>query len=308
MINRTLIRIKVLQIIYAYYQNGAGDLKVAENELLFSLRKSYDLYHYFLLLIIALTNLQERVLDNRRHKYMPSDEELHPNMRLVNNRFARQLSRNEDLQHYVNEYKISWDNDMDFLKSVLDTLLASDLYTAYLDNPDDSYDTDREFWRTAFKTFVCGNESVTEHLEDKSIFWNDDVEIVGTFTLKTIKQFKEQEGRRQTLIPMFNNEDTRTFAVRLFRESLLHGTEIRERIGRHMQNWETERVANLDLIIMQLAVAELMTFPSIPVSVSLNEYIDMAKYYSTPKSGIFINGILSAIVDELKKEKVLFKD
>ncbi|MDR1258205.1 MAG: transcription antitermination factor NusB [Tannerellaceae bacterium] len=308
MINRTLIRIKILQIIYAYYQNGAGDLKAAEKDLLFSLRKSYDLYHYFLLLIIALTNLQERILDGRMHKYMPTDEELHPNMRLVNNRFARQLELNEGLQHYVNEYKISWDNDRDFLRGMLDTLLASDLYAAYLDDPDDSYDTDREFWRTAFRTFVCGNESFNEYLEDKSIFWNDDVDIVGTFTLKTIKLFSEREGSRQTLIPMFNNEETREFALTLFRESLLHGAEIRERIGRHMQNWETERVANLDLIIMQLAVAELMAFPSIPVSVSLNEYIDMAKYYSTPKSGTFINGILSAIVDELKKEKVLFKD
>jgi N utilization substance protein B len=283
-------------------------MKTAENELLFSLRKSYDLYYYFLLLIIALTNLLDRTLDNRKHKYVPTSEELHPNMRLVNNRFAQQLSRNDDLRHYVNEYKISWDNDQDFLKTTLNTLLASDLYAEYAVNTDDSYETDREFWRAAFKTFVLGNEAVSEYLEDKSIFWNDDVEIVGTFTLKTIKHFREHEGSRQSLLPMFNDEEARMFSVRLLRETLLHGPEIRERISRRVQNWETERVANIDLIIMQIAIAEMMSFPSIPVSVTLNEYIDMAKYYSTPKSGIFINGILDAIVDELKKEGILFKD
>jgi N utilization substance protein B len=308
MLNRILIRIKVLQIIYAYYQNGTNDLRVAENELLFSLQKSYDLYHYFLLLIVSLTNLQERTLDARKHKYMPTDEELHPNMRLVNNRFAQQLSRNEGLQSYVNEHKISWDNDSDFLKGLLEGILASDLYACYLENPDDSYDTDREFWRATFKNLMSDSELLLDYLEDKSIFWNDDVEIVGTFTLKTIKRFQEETGSKQELLPMFKNEDDRLFAIKLFRETLLHGPEIRERISRHMKNWESERVANIDMIIMQVALAEILAFPAIPVSVSLNEYIDTAKYYSTPRSGTFINGVLDSVVNELKKEKVLFKD
>jgi N utilization substance protein B len=280
---------------------------VAENELLFSLRKSYDLYHYFLLLILELTNHHERMLDNRKHKYMPTYEELHPDMRLVNNRFVKQLSLNEDLQHYIKEYKISWNNDQDFLKSTLDMLLSSDLYAQYIANPDDSFEIDREFWRAAFKKLILENEFVIDFLEDKSIFWNDDMEIIGTFILKTIKRFRE-EGSKQMLLPMFKDEEDRLFAVKLFRESLLHGVEIRERISRHMRNWETERVANIDMVIMQVAVAEILTFPSIPVRVSLNEYIDTAKYYSTPKSGVFINGILDAVVDELKKENRLFKD
>jgi N utilization substance protein B len=308
MINRILIRIKVLQIIYAYYQNGTNDLKTAENELLFSLQKSYDLYHYFLLLILDLTRLQERLLDNRKHKYMPTLEEMLPNMRLVNNRFAAQLSENEALKEYVAKYKISWSNDQDFLKSVLDMLLTSDVYAQYLQNPEDSYEVDREFWRRAFRHLICSNVMIAEYLEDKSIFWNDDVEIVETFTLKTIKRFEEQEGSKQALLPMFRDEEDRLFAVKLFRESLLHGPEYRDRISRHMKNWETERLASIDLIIMQVAIAEIMTFPSIPISVSLNEYIDAAKYYSTPKSGTFINGILDSIVTELKKEKALFKD
>lgn len=308
MINRILIRIKVLQIVYSYYQNGNNDLKVAENELLFSLRKSYDLYHYFLLLLIEVTNLQKRILETRKNKYMPTAAELNPNTRLVDNRFVAQLEQNEQLQKYVAEQGISWSNDEDFIKSVLDFILASDLYNEYLDNENDSYETDKEFWRSAFKKLICGNEFIEDYLEDKSIYWNDDIAIVETFTLKTIKQFSEKEGSKQKLLPMFKDLEDQSFAIKLFRQSLLKGPDFRERINKHMKNWETERIANMDLIIMQVALAEIMTFPSIPINVTLNEYIDAAKYYSTPKSGTFINGILDSVVSELKKEKLLLKD
>lgn len=308
MINRILIRIKVLQIVYSYYQNGNGDLKVAENELLFSLQKSYDLYHYFLLLIIEVTNLQRRLLDIRKNKYMPTEAELNPNMRLVNNRFAAQVADNAALQKYVAEQGISWSNDEEFIKTLLEKILESDLYAAYLENPDDSYQTDKEFWRATFKKLICGNEWVEEYLEDKSIYWNDDIEIVETFTLKTIKQFEEKKSAKQPLLPMFKDMEDKSFAIKLFRQTLLKGKDYRERINKHMKNWETERIANMDLIIMQVALAEIMTFPTIPISVTLNEYIDAAKYYSTPKSGTFINGILDSVVNELKKEKVLLKD
>lgn len=308
MINRILIRIKVLQIVYSFYQNGNNDLKVAENELLFSLRKSYDLYHYFLLLIIEVTNLQRRTLDAKKCKYMPTHAELNPNTRLVDNRFAAQVAENEALQKYVAEQGLSWVNDKEFVKNVLDIILASDLYNEYLDNENDSYETDKEFWRAVFKKLICGNEQIEEFLEDKSIYWNDDIGIVETFTLKTIKQFEEKSGSKQKLLPMFKDMEDQSFAIKLFRQSLLKGSEYRERINKHMKNWEAERIANMDLIIMQVALAEIMTFPTIPINVTLNEYIDTAKYYSTPKSGVFINGILDSIVSELKKEKVLLKD
>lgn len=308
MINRILIRIKVLQIVYSYYQNGNGDLKVAENELLFSLQKSYDLYHYFLLLIIDVTNLQKRIVETRKNKYMPTDAERNPNTRLIDNRFAAQLEENVALQKYVAEQGISWSNDEDFVRSVLELILASEQYNAYIFNENDSYDTDKEFWRVAFKKLICGNEMIEEHLEDKSIYWNDDIEIVQTFAMKTMKQFDEKLGNKQPLLPMFKDMEDKSFAIKLFRQSLLKGQEFRERIDKHMKNWETERIANMDLIIMQVALAEILTFPSIPVNVSLNEYIDTAKYYSTPKSATFINGILDSVVSELKKEKLLLKD
>ena len=198
--------------------------------------------------------------------------------------------------------------DEEFVQDVLNLILDSEIYADYMNQETDSYEVDREFWRQAFKKLICGNEMIEEYLEDKSIYWNDDIEIVETFTLKTIKKFEEKRGSAQPLLPMFKDEDDKDFAIRLFRQSLLKGKEYRERIDKHIRNWESERVASMDLIIMQVALAEILSFPSIPISVTLNEYIDAAKYYSTPKSGNFINGILDSIVGELKKEKLLLKD
>lgn len=307
MINRVLIRIKVLQIVFAYYQNGSDDLKMAENELFLSLRRSYDLYYYSLLLIVEVTRLHERQLDTRKHKYLPTSDELNPNMRLVNNRLARQIEANGKLQAYVKEHGVSWVNETDFVKRVLELILNSELYAEYKDSEDDSYETDREFWRAVFRKLICRNEELENALEDISIYWNDDIEIIQTFVIKTIKRFEEAHGSRQELLPMFKDEEDRDFAIQLFRKTLLYGEEYRERIDRHLRNWESERVANMDLYIMQMALAELLHFPNIPVNVTLNEYIDAAKAYSTPKSGTFINGILDSIVQELAQEKLLFK-
>ena len=308
MINRVLIRIKVLQIVFAYYQNGFKDLSVAENELLLSLRRSYDLYYYFLLLIVEITRLQEHRLDVRKHRYLPSAEDLHPNTRLINNRFARQVETNAMLQQYVKDHGISWANETDFIKEVLEMILVSDIYAEYLNNPEDTYETDREFWRSAFRHLICGNEKIEEALENFCIYWNDDVEIIETFVLKTIKRFDESKGSRQELLPMYKDDEDAAFALQLFHKTIQNDDEYRERIDRHTKNWESERVANMDMFIMQVALAEILNFPKIPINVTLNEYIDAAKFYSTPRSGQFINGVLDSIVQELKKEELLMKD
>ena len=307
MINRILIRIKVLQIVYSYYQNGNGDLKVAENELLFSLQKSYDLYHYLLLLIVELTQMERRIQETRKNKYMPTVEDLNPDMRLVNNRFTAQLADNLLLQKYQKEQGISWADDEAFLKGLLEQIKASELYADYVRNPEDNYETDREFWRAAFKKLICGSEFVEEYLEDKSIYWNDDIEIVETFVLKSIKQFEKAKGAKQPLLPMFKDAQDKAYAVQLFRKTLVKGQEYRELIEQHLRNWESERIASMDFIIMQMAVAELINFPSIPTNVTMNEYIDLAKHYSTPKSGNFINGVLDSVTNQLKKEGKLLK-
>ena len=308
MINRVLIRIKVLQIVYAYYQKGSTDLKVAENELLLSLRRSYDLYHYMLLLIVEVGCMYERVIEAKRNKYRPTKAELNPDLRILNNRFAKQIAENEELIAYKKQHGISWADDLDFVRKVLDMILASDVYADYIKNETDSYEVDRDFWRQIFKRIIMNNAFVEDYLEEKSIYWNDDLDIIESFVIKTIRRYKENLGSKQPLVPMFNNNDDYDFVIQLFRRTLLHGDEYRELIDRHSKNWETERVANMDLIIMQVAVAEILNFPTIPVSVTLNEYIDAARYYSTPKSSAFINGVLDSIVEELKKENRLLKE
>lgn len=308
MINRVLIRIKVLQIVYSYYQNETHDLKLAEKELMFSLQKSYNLYYYLLLLMVEVTRLHRRNLDLRKHKYVPGEEDLNPNTRLIDNRFVAQLEINEMLRKQIDAEGISWANDEDFVKDVLDSILVSDIYAEYLKNPEDNYETDREFWRQVFKKLICNSQDVEEYLEDKSIYWNDDVAIIETFALKTIKRFEEAKGSKQPLLPMFKDDEDRLFATKLLHQALLRGIEFRNLIDKHMTNWEAERIATMDMHIMQIALAELFTFPTIPTIVTLNEYIDLAKYYSTPKSGHFINGILDTIVKELKNQQLLLKD
>jgi transcription antitermination factor NusB len=307
MINRILIRIKVLQIVYAFYQKGSDDLKVAENELLLSLRRSYDLYHYFLLLIVDITRTYERMVETKRNKYRPTDEERNPDMRLLNNRLAEQIAGNECLLKYCTEHGISWTDEHSFVKKILELILESETYADYIKSEDDSYESDKEFWRLVFKRIISNNEFIEDYLEERSIYWNEDVDIIESFVIKTIKRFSKNEGNHQELIPMFNSDDDYDYVIKLFRQTLLNGDKYRERINKHTQNWESERVANMDMVIMQVALAEILNFPTIPVSVTLNEYIDAAKYYSTPKSSTFINGILDSIVEELKEEKLLLK-
>jgi N utilization substance protein B len=307
MLNRGLIRIKILQILYAYYQSGNRNLQEVENEMMFSLRKSYDLYHQFLLLIITATNLQERFIENRRRRYNPAPEDLSPNMRFVNNRFVKQLTINRELRKYVDENKISWDNDEDFVKDVLNMILSTDFYSEYMASPTDSYEADHNFWRDIFKHHICENEEIASYLEDCSIYWNDDIGIVSSYVLKTIKFFDESEGEHQTLLPMFKDQEYHMFAIQLLRKTIIFGNDYREIIRRNSNNWDNERIAVMDMLIVQMAIAEILAFPSIPINVSFNEYIEIARYYSTPKSGPFINGILDAIVNELRKDNLLIK-
>ena len=164
-----------------------------------------------------------------------------------------------------------------------------------------------DFWRAVFRRLICGNESLEDALEDISIYWNDDIEIIETFVIKTIKYSTAADGPDRPLLPMFKDAEDRDYAIRLLHLTMLRGQEYLARIDRHLKNWESDRVASMDRLIMQMAVAELINFPTIPVNVTLNEYIDAAKYYSTPKSSTFINGILDAVVQDLKEENKLVK-
>lgn len=308
MINRNLIRTRIVQIVYSWYQNTNRDLRTAEKELLFGLQKSYDLYYYLLLLMVDITRTYEARVEAKRNKYLPTDEDLNPNLRLIDNKFIRQLAQNNTFNKYLNERPMSWDENDVFVKNLLDQILESDTYLQYSEKANTTYNEDKEFWRKTFKKFIYNNETLDDILEDESIFWNDDIEIVQTFVLKSIKQFSEESGQNQRLLPMFKDEEDRQFALKLLHDTILNEKKYRELIERHTDKWDFDRIAFMDMIIMQVALAEIHTFETIPTSVSLNEYIDLAKLYSTPKSGTFVNGVLDAIVADLRKNNIIFKN
>lgn len=308
MINRVLIRLKVVQIIYVYYQNGGKNLDTAEKELFFSLSKAYDLYNYLLLLMVEVTRYASKRLDAAKHKLAPTKEDLNPNTKFVDNRFIAQLEVNRQLNEFASTQKKTWENETDFVKGFYEQILQSDIYKEYMASETSSYEEDRELWRKIYKRIVFNNEKLDAVLEDQSLYWNDDKEIVDTFVLKTIKRFDPKNGDKQELLPEFKDEEDQDFARRLFRRSILNADYYRHLISENSKNWGLDRVAVMDVIIMQIALAEILSFPNIPINVSLNEYVEIAKLYSTPKSGGFINGTLDGIVNQLKKENKLTKN
>ena len=308
MINRVLNRLKIVQIVYAYYQNGGKNLDTAEKELFFSLSKAYDLYNYLLLLMVEVTKQANKRLNAAKNKLVPTKEELFPNTKFVENRFIAQLEVNKQLLEFSNNQKKTWENEADFVETLWDKILESDIYKEYMASETSSYEEDRELWRKLYKNIIFNNIELDQVLEDQSLYWNDDKEIVDTFVLKTIKRFDEKNGAKQELLPEFKDEEDQDFARRLFRRTILNADYYRHLISENTKNWDLDRVAFMDVVIMQIALAEILSFPNIPVSVSLNEYVEIAKLYSTPKSGGFINGTLDGIVNSLKKENKLTKN
>ena len=308
MINRVLIRLKIVQIVYAYYQNGGKNLDTAEKELFFSLSKAYDMYNYLLLLMVEITRQAERKQSAAKNKLLPTTEELYPNTKFVDNRFIAQVEVNKQLLEFSETQKKTWENESEFVKRLCDKIMDSDIYKEYMECETSSYEEDRELWRKIYKRIIFNNEELDQVLEDQSLYWNDDKEIVDTFVLKTIKRFEEKNGADQELLPEFKDEEDQDFARRLFRRTILNAEYYRHLISENTRNWDLDRVALMDIIIMQIALAEILSFPNIPVSVTFNEYLEIAKLYSTPKSASFINGTLDAIVNTLVNENKLMKN
>lgn len=308
MINRELIRLKVLQIAYAYYVNGGNEPDKAVKELFFSLSKAYELYHYLLLLLLEINKVAELRVETEVSRFNRLKMGEPPSMKFVNNLFIRQLEVNRQLELYNKERKMSWVDDEKFVRSLYDEVIKSDFYEAYMALPETTYEADREIWRKIYKSLICDNEALDDLLEDKCLYWNDDKFIVDTFVLKTIKRFRQETGAEQELLPEFESEEDRVFASELLHNSLDNAEFYRKLISDNTKNWEFNRINVMDLVIMQTALAEIMTFANIPVSVSLNEYVELAKVYSTPKSGSYVNGLLNTIAKKLEGENLIIKN
>lgn len=302
MINRELVRLKVVQLVYADYKNGGKSMDDAMKELAYSLQQSYDLYHYLLLLITEVTDYARMRYDTLNERLKAVGQEDKTDEGFVNNRFAAQLSANKQLEKFREKPKVhSWTENDDVIRRLYKDIVSSDFYAEYVRKPDKDYNDDRELWRKAYKRFVCGSEYLDSVLEEWSLYWNDDKDIVDTFVLKTIKRFDEAAGADQPLLPAYGHEEDREFAGRLFETVLMHRGEFEQLIRQHTRNWDFGRIATMDIVIMDCALAEIIYFDQIEVNITLNEYINIAKLYSSPKSAGYVNATLDSIVRQLRK-------
>jgi len=319
MINRTLLRIKVIQILYSYYKNKENEtpeLESAQNELIESTDKTYELYHYFFLLIIKITEYVQKLA-----KKKTSANEAY--VKLANNLFVQQLTKNKQLLSYFDEHEVDWANKTEenelfwdiqieeqqnnLIKEIVPQILELEEFNKYNETKENSYVEDKEIWRSILRKTISDSESIGRELEDMSIYWNDDAADVISFVSKTIRNFDEAQGEDQELLPQFRDKEDLEFALKLLKQSIYDEADYRKMIFERTKNWDADRVAFLDTIIMQTALAEICNFPTIPVNVTINEYIEIAKSYSTAKSGIFINGLLDTIAKELVESKKVNK-
>lgn len=298
MINRELIRIKIVQLVYAYYQNGSKNIDSAEKELFFSLDKAYDLYNILLSLIPAITKEAQKHLEVAQTiaRREGADE---PSAKFAMNRFALQVMENKMLNTFMEKQEHAWRDEPEFIKKLYDLIVASETYQTYMASKEDSYEEDRELWRKVYRTMIQDNADIDALLEEWSLYWNDDKEVVDTFVLKTIKRFSPENGEDQELLPDFDSEEDKDFARNLFRASILNANEYQRYMSDASQNWDFSRLAYMDVVLMQIAIAEMMNFPNISINVTINEYVDIAKIYSTPRSGGYVNGMLDAIARHL---------
>ena len=309
MINRVLIRAKVVQMLYAYMvSKDAMTLTTAKKELTKSLDKSYELYNALLKLMIELTDVQDLRLDEAKHKFLPTEEDLNPKMRFVENEFVKRLRADQTLADFVDDKKINWRDDELFVRLLLDKILRSEEYQEYMEMPKTSLVRDGEVWYQLMKKVVLPDENLLEHLQSMSVYYtDDDLQIIGQFVMKTIRRFEDEEA--QPILPQYKNDDDSKFGEQLFSKAVAEMEENNSYIDQFVktEKWDVERIALMDRVVMCTALTEIRNYPSIPVNVSLNEYIELAKDYSTPRSGQFVNGILNAVGNKLRADKVIIK-
>lgn len=307
MINRVLIRIKVIQILYSFYKGGNAEAANAQKELILSLEKTYEMYFYLLMLVNEITSYAAKRIERDKNKHLATPEQKNQSLKFVQNSFAKQLAGNFTLNQYKNDHNLSWAQQEFLMEELYNKILESEVYQAYMDDVESSYAKDKELWRMLFKTVISDSETLGREFEEMSIYWNDDADVVVSFVMKTIKQFDESNAENQELISMFKDEEDRKYANDLLRYALYNEAEYREMIYRNAKNWDPERIAFMDMVIMQTAISEFCNFPSIPVNVTMNEFIEISKSYSTNKSGTFINGVLDSVAKELRASNKLVK-
>ena len=293
--------------MYAYFTSPDKSIKNSENELYFSIKKTYDLYHFLLDLPIELAKVAEAKIEMRKNKLYPSQEDLFPNTKFAENQLISKLRNNLSLNSYLEKSKLSWNNDPDLVRKLFKQLTEADFFAEYMASGERNFSDDRKLVEDIYKYLVLPSEDLEISLEEQSIYWNDDLEFCVSMILKTLKKFKEFSSDNVALMPMYKDEEDEQFTKDLFRKVILNHSEIRQHVQEHTQNWDVERIAFVDNLILEMAIAEFMYFPSIPTKVTMNEYIELSKYYSTERSRTFVNGILDKTLKDLKVANLVLK-
>ncbi len=312
MINRTLVRTRVIQTMFAYCQDPEKTPSSAKKDLLKGFADTYSLYMQLLELINEITRYAEQQIEENIQRAKVTHRTYMPNRRFVDNRFAKQLFENRTLRHYVTEENLGWDYGMNAVVSLYKEITASSIYRQYMTDETDSYANDRRLWRKIFELFVPANEELPSALDEMEVQtdrqnWNTDLETVSSYVVKTIRAFHEDSTPDQPLLEMFDTEEELNFGVQLLEHAIEKRQQYDELISRHLRNWDVKRLAYMDQIILYVALAEILNFPEIALEVSLNEYLELAKEYSSEKSHIFINGLLDVILKSLNEDDALVK-
>ncbi|NQX52614.1 transcription antitermination factor NusB [Pedobacter panaciterrae] len=308
MLNRRHLRIKALQNIFAWHMTDKRDLASAKKALMHSIDNVYEMYIWMLSLLVEVTEYTGVDATERANKHLPTAEDLNPNLKLQNNKFAVTLKNNPDFVAAVNKYKINWMADPEFVKAIFNSLKVTPEYTAYLADEVNDLEESKTIIKYIFRKIILKSHNIIQAFEDKFINWSVDKEVMQGMVAKTIKNFTSEDAFANKLTPISQDwdEDSK-FVEDLFIYTLRNDKDYQALIAERTKNWESERIALMDTILMKMAICELLNFPSIPVKVTINEYLDLSKDYSTPKSNSFINGILDKIMGDLKRTNSIKK-
>jgi len=307
MLNRRHIREKVMKALYAWFQSESTQVLVGEKELFHSIDKVYEIYLYYLAIVPDLRHFAANLIEEKKLKRLPTHEDLNPKTNFLNNKVVGFISENDELSRKTTKSKISWDSEQELVKKIYYQFKDTSGFRKYLELPAPDFEDDKEIILHIYEHFIFPSEGIRQLLEERSIYWLDDVELMQTGVLKTIKGLKESQPEFP-LLPLHKEADEdRQFATDLFRKTIANSDEFEKEIASRTQNWEIERVAKMDIILMKMAICELTLFSSIPVKVTLDEYIELSKDYSSPQSKTFINGILDKMVVDYKRDKKIQK-
>jgi N utilization substance protein B len=308
MLNRRHLRIKVLQALYAYYQSNEDSYRRTENDMMQAIERIYDLYIYLMLTFGELNAIAAHRIEENKKKIRPSEDELNPNMKFVNNELVKMLIENKELRMISEDRKVNWvgDDHQEMFKKMLLHIRDSETFFEYMNSDQTGFEEDKQFALTLFKVEIANYQLLYDFFEEKSIQWLDDIDLACSMVLKTLKGFKE-EGENEIMTLYKDKEDELEFVRELLRKTISFDKENELLIDELTKNWELDRIAKMDVVLMKMAITEFQIFNSIPTKVTLNEYIEISKFYSTPKSHTFINGVLDKAIDTLTKAKKIQK-